>query len=137
MKDALRIVQIIRAAMLFSIVIYAVLITQLPSNVRPNAVIYYAIALVCVWILAALFLFRRKLVKASEYVLAGNPDDAAAQKRWRTGHVLTYVFSEAIALYGVVLHFLGFTTAQVAPFLIAGFLLIVFYSPRLPAISRE
>lgn len=123
--------------MLVSIAIYALLIKRFPSNSQAHPVIYYVIVLVAVWIVVGLLRFRRKLVKRSEDVLVTNPDDLLAQKQWRTGYLLTYAFSEAIALYGVLLHFLGFRMAQVAPFLIAGVALIVFYSPRLPTSSRE
>ena len=137
MEGARTTLQIVRVAMLFGIAIYLFIIKQLPTHARANAVIYFSFGLVAFWILLGLFAFRQKLIKRSENVLASNPDDAVAQKQWRTGYLRTYAFSEAIALYGVVLHFLGFTMAQVAPFLIAGFLLIVFYSPRLPVRSRE
>jgi F0F1-type ATP synthase membrane subunit c/vacuolar-type H+-ATPase subunit K len=126
-----------RIAMLFSIMIYGVMIKFVPSNVQANPVIFYVIVLLAIWIVAALFLFQRKYVKASESVLARDSGDLLAQKRWRLGYFLTYAFSEAIALYGVVLHFLGFTAAQVAPFLIAGAVLILFYSPRLPVSSAN
>jgi hypothetical protein len=100
-------------------------------------VIYYVIVLVAVWIVLGLLSFRRKLGKRSEDVLATNPDDPVAQKQWRTGYLVTYAFSEAIALYGVLLHFLGFKMTQVAPFLVAGAMLILIYSPRPPAISQR
>ncbi len=137
MERARGTLQILRAGMLVSIAIYALLIKQFPSNSQANPVVYYVIALVAVWIVVALLRFRRKLVKRSEDVLVINPDDLLAQKQWRTGYLLTYAFSEAIALYGVLLHFLGFKMAQVAPFLIAGVALLLFYSPRLPTSSRK
>jgi hypothetical protein len=43
---------------------------------------------------------------------------------------VTYCLSEAIALYGMVLHFLGFGLSQIVPFFIAGLGLIIFYWPR-------
>lgn len=122
--------------MLSSIAVYAFIIKQFPSNAQANPIIYYALLLLAIWVLVGLFLFRQKFVKASENVLVTNPGDLVAQKRWRTGYLIMYAFSDAIALYGVVLHFLGFRTTQVAPFLIAGFLLIVFYPPTVPATSR-
>jgi hypothetical protein len=131
-EGARRALQIIRATMLFSILIYGVMIKLLPSNARPNLTIYYVIIVVAVWILVGLFRFRRKLIKPSESILVNNPGDPLALKQWRTGYLLTYAFSEAIAVYGILLHFLGFGTAQVLPFLIVGAVLILFYSPRLP-----
>jgi hypothetical protein len=127
----------LRIGMLVSISIYALLIKQFPSSSHANPVVYYVIVLVAVWIVVGLQRFRRRLVKRSEGVLATSPEDPVAQRQWRTGYLLTYAFSEAIALYGVLLHFLGFRMAQVAPFLVAGAILILFYSPHRPAISQQ
>jgi len=44
-------------------------------------------------------------------------------------------FCESIVLYGVVLHFIGFTFAHISPLLIAGFVLMSFFSPRRPVES--
>ena len=121
--------------MLVSILIYVFMIKQLTSNQRPKMTTYYAILVVVVWILFGLFRFRRKLVKKSELVLVSSPDDPVALRRWKSGYILTYAFSQGIAGYGLVLHFLGFGIGLVAPFLVAGFGLIVFYSPRLQAKS--
>ncbi|MGA9304770.1 MAG: hypothetical protein WBW31_05120 [Candidatus Sulfotelmatobacter sp.] len=38
--------------------------------------------------------------------------------------------SEAIVLYGVMLHFMGFALSQVAPFFIAGAVLMLFLGPK-------
>lgn len=75
-------------------------------------------------------------MKPSEEVLATNAMDAVAVRRWQTGQLITYAFAEAIALYGLVLHFLGFTHIEVVPFLVVGFLLILFFQPRLPVATR-
>jgi F0F1-type ATP synthase membrane subunit c/vacuolar-type H+-ATPase subunit K len=85
---------------------------------------------------AVIFLLRRKLVKSAEQILSVQPDDTAALARWRAGYLITYAFSEAIPLYGLVLHFMGFAFAQVLPFFVAGFVVILFYAPRLPAPTR-
>jgi hypothetical protein len=130
---ARKLLQIVRLAMLLSIVIYAILVKQLPATAHANPLVYRILTLVAIGVLCSLLLLRRKLVKPSEDALANTPEDAVAIRRWQSGYLMTYAFSEAIALYGVVLHFMGFTLAQVAPFLIAGFVLILFYSPRLPA----
>jgi len=127
--------QVIRAAMLFSIAIYGFIIKQLPSSTHANPLVYPVIALIAAWVFVCIFFFRRKLVKSSETILAVSPEDLVALRRWRTGYLIIYAFSEAIALYGMVLHFLGFSSVQIAPFLIAGIALILSFAPRLPAIS--
>jgi hypothetical protein len=123
--------------MLFSILIYGFMIKQLPiQRAKPSSIIYLAIALLSVSIIRSLFFFRKKLIKPSEDVLAVNAVDAVAVRRWQTGQLITYAFAEAIAVYGLLLHFLGLTHVQVVPFLVVSFLLILFFPPRLPVPTR-
>lgn len=129
--------QIVRFGVLLSILIYGFMIKQFPiQHAKPNPIIYVAIAVLSLSIIRSLFFFRKKLVKPSEHVLTVDATDAVAVRRWQTGQLFTYSFAEAIALYGMLLHFLGFTPVQVVPFLVVGFLLIVFFPPRLPAPIR-
>jgi hypothetical protein len=129
--------QIVRFVMLFSILIYAVMVKQLAvEHSNPSLVIYLVVAGLAVSIIGILFFFRAKFVQPSEGVLATDPTDSVAVRRWQTGHLITYGFGEAIALYGMVLHFIGFTHAQVAPFFVVGFLLIAIFPPRQPELAR-
>lgn len=121
--------------MLVSMLIYAFMVKWFPANNRPNSAIYYVVVAVAVWMLIGLLRFRKKWVKKSELVLVNSPDDPDALRRWKSGYIVTYAFSEAMAVYGLMLHFLGFGAGQVVPLLVAGFGLIMFYSPRLPAKS--
>lgn len=136
MEAARRMMQIMRGAFLFSIVLYAVMTKIVPASVAPNLLMFRALALLSMASVAMIFLLRRKLVKPAEQILSAQPEDAGALARWRTGYLITYAFSEAIALYGLVLHFTGVAFAQVLPFFIAGFVLILFYAPRRPAPTR-
>lgn len=45
------------------------------------------------------------------------------------GHIVIYAISLSIALYGLMLDFMGFSMPAVAPFLLAGFALILFFRP--------
>jgi hypothetical protein len=136
MDAARRMVQIIQGAFLFSIALYAVMTNILPAKVMPNVLLFRVLALLSMATVAVIFLLRRKLVKSAEQTLSVQPDDTDALARWRAGYLITYAFSEAIALYGLVLHFMGFAFVQVLPFFIAGFVLILFYVPRRPAPAR-
>lgn len=129
--------QILRLAMLLSILIYGFMIKQFPSpHAKPNPIIYVVVVLLSASVVRSLFFFRKKLVKPSEEVLVTNAMDSGAIRRWQTGQLITYAFAEAVAIYGMLLHFLGFTHIQVVPFLVVGFLLILFFPPRLPAATR-
>jgi hypothetical protein len=136
MEAARRMMQIIQGAFLFSIALYAVMTKMLPANAAPNVVVFKILVLLAVGNVVAIFVLRRKLVKSAEQTLSVQPDDADAVARWRSGYIITYAFSEVVALYGLVLHFTGFTFVQVLPFFIAGFVLILFYAPRRPAPAR-
>jgi hypothetical protein len=70
------------------------------------------------------------MVAPAEAVLRLQPDDAASTIRWRTGCIVTYALSEAVALFGLMLRITGFALSQVAVFYIAGILLLLFFSPR-------
>ena len=136
MEAARRMMQIIQGAFLMSIALYAVMTKILPASVAPNVLLFKMLSLLSIVTVAAIFLLRGKLVKSAEQILSVQPDDTAALARWRSGYVITYAFSEVIALYGLVLHFMGFAFVQVLPFFIAGFVMILFYAPRRPAPTR-
>jgi hypothetical protein len=133
MEAALRVLGIVRYALMTSIVIYFFLVMWLPSTASPNPVIFYALTLLAVTLVAVVFVFRRVFVTRSEKALTVQPDDRKALAQWRTGYLVIYCLSESVVLYGVVLHFLGFSASQVAPFYLAGFLLILFFAPRRPS----
>lgn len=96
-----------------------------------EVIIVFALSLV-----AWMFFFRRKFITAAETVLLSQPDHPTALARLRTGYILIWASSEAIALYGLVLRYMGFTFSQVIPLLMGGFLLMLFMPPRRPAESR-
>lgn len=136
MEAARRMMQIIQGAFLFSIVLYTLMTKMLPANVAPNVLIFKVLSLLAMANVVIIFLVRQKLVKSAEQTLSAQPEDSDALGRWRTGYLITYAFSEAIALYGLVLHFMGFAFTQVLLFFIASFVMILFYAPRRPAPAR-
>src|SRR6476661_9156130 len=136
MEAARRMMQIIQGAFLFSIVLYTPMTKMLPANVAPNVLIFKVLSLLAMANVVIIFLVRQKLVKSAEQTLSAQPEDSDALARWRTGYLITYAFSEAIALYGLVLHFMGFAFTQVLLFFIAGFVMILFYAPRRTASAR-
>lgn len=65
---------------------------------------------------------RRTIAKPAEMALQGDPENAAALRRWRTGYTTTLALREAVVLYGVVIRgnpgFLRFS---------AGIVLVLFF----------
>src|SRR5207247_7724052 len=122
---------IVIIVMLISIVIYVLVVelTAHPAKLA-NLVVYYAMTLMVVAMVVTMFLVRRVMVIRGEQTLAQKPEDRVSLNRWRAGYIATYAVCEAIALYGLVLRFLSFSLAQVMPFYVAGFVLLVFFRPR-------
>jgi hypothetical protein len=132
MQTARRFIQTVRFFMLGSIVLYGYIAWRLPSSAAPNAFLFKVLTVLSIVLVVLIFAMRRIQVLPVEATLAVNPEDAAALSRWRQGYIVSYALSEAIVLYGLVLHFLGFPLARVIPFLASGFMLILLLRPRLP-----
>ncbi len=124
----------VRLAMLASIVIYGFIGYRAPQRVAPAPTLFYSLMIISVSCVGSVRFFRRRFVLRSEVALATQPDDPGALGRWRAGYIVIWALCEAIVLYGLLLRFLGFV--QVLPFLIAGFVLMLFFSPRRPVESR-
>jgi hypothetical protein len=116
-----------------TIVMYGWVVFRIPSSATPHSILLRALTVVAVSMVILIFVIRKIQVLPAEAILQTQPQDARALARLRMGYLLTYALSLSIALYGLVLHFLGFSTAQIAPFFIAGFALIVFFGPKMNA----
>jgi hypothetical protein len=124
--------QTIRFALLGSIVLYffVSLYSPVPSNGSPQ--MFGILALTSAVIAAAVFVLRGKVLGPSATLAATQPEDATAMSLWRTAHIITWALCEVIAMYGLLLRYLGSTITQAAPFFVAGFLLILLLGPRRP-----
>lgn len=109
---------------------YALAVWRLPSSATPNPVMLRVITAVCVSEVVIVFVMRRLRLSPVEAILANQPEDAKALARLRQSYVITYAISLSIALYGLVLHFLGFSVREVAPFFLVGIVLILFFRPK-------
>jgi hypothetical protein len=125
----------VRWALLASIGFYVIVCLRAQVNHAPKPIVLYVIMLIALNLVASMFFFRRKFIIAAETVLSVTPDEPRALARLRTGYVVIWALSEAIVLYGLVLHYMSFSFAQVSPFFMGGFVLMLFMSPRPPAES--
>ena len=135
MGPARKTVQMIRIAMLVSIAVYVFIgkIMAPAMAPAPNRNLYFALTLVAITTVGMIFAVRRLFVVRSEATLAAQPEDTAALNRWRSGYIIMFALSEAVALFGLVLQILGFVFFDVAPFYIAGFVLMLLFGPRRPS----
>jgi hypothetical protein len=119
--------------MLGSILLYAVAGKIISFAVHPvDSSLSYVFTTVGVALVGMIFVVRRTLVLRPAEDLASRPDDSISLSHWKSGYIATYVLCEALALFGLVLRFLGFTFQQSLPFYVAGFVLLLFFGPREP-----
>ena len=134
MDTSLKLLRIVRLFLLASIVLYAVVAEHYgPGPKAQDPLVFYAITGVAISLIATIFFIRRGRLAKLEKILSSNQEDIAALKLWRATCLLIFMAYEAIALYGVVLRFLGFPFLQVAPFYIVGFVLMLYFGPRRPS----
>jgi low temperature requirement protein LtrA len=133
MESSLKLLRIVHLALLASIVFYAVLAELAhPAPGATTKTFLYVITGVALFAIEGIFFYRRRKLKPSEKVLSVTPDDVAALKTWRTAYIIIYALCQSVALYGVVLRSVKFSFPQVAAFYIAGFVLLLYFSPRRP-----
>jgi len=125
--DSLKNLKVIRIAMLATVVFYGVIATLVPSNGEPNPVVFYAFAAIAIIEVAGIFVLRHIV---SPQIATLSPPDEKVSVKPETALIIIYCLSEAVALYGLVLHFFGFSLSQVAPFFFAGLVLLFFFEPR-------
>jgi hypothetical protein len=136
-ENAIKIVRVIQIVMLLSVAMFVLAGEMVGSIPRlSNPTLFYALSLATITIVGVILVVRRTLVLQSAVTLAARPNDVATLNRWRAGYVMTYVLSEAIAMFGLLLRLIGFSLSQVASFYIAGFILLLFFGPRRPVTAE-
>jgi hypothetical protein len=136
MKSALRTLRVLQWMMLGSIVLYVVVGEAVgPPAKAVDPSLSYVFSTASVALVGVIFVVRRTLVSRSAESLASHPDDPLTLRHWKSGYVATYVLCEVLALFGLVLRFMGFNFQQSLPFYIGGFVLLFFFGPREP-VSR-
>jgi hypothetical protein len=131
-ETSVRQLRIIHAAMLFSIVLYAFISSRAPLRPTPPPVVLYVIAGVCVANLGVILVLRNKLLANRGPVPAVQADSNVAIARWRSACIITWALCESIALFGLVLRYMGFAMTQAMIFFVAGFVLMALFAPRRP-----
>jgi len=135
MDAALRIVRMIRVALMASIVLYALIgeVVERDATSQPDTTLYFVVTFLAIADVGVIVVMRRQLVVPAETTLAKQPGDLLALTRWRTGYIVIYGLSEAVALFGLVLRILGFSLSHVATFYAVGLILMMFFGPRRPS----
>lgn len=124
--------RIVHAAMLISILLYAVIATLVPASAIAPPRIGSAVTLLAAITVGAVFLLRSALLRPAEHALAVEPASSKASIRWQTAYLILFALSEVVALYGLILHFLGFPLSNSLPFFVFGLALLALFTPSLP-----
>jgi hypothetical protein len=133
MESASRLLRLVQIAMLVSIALYVFVGEEAAGRVAaPNTTMFHVVSFVSISIVGAIFVVRRTLVLPSEVQLREKPGDGALLARWRSGYICTYALCEALALFGLVLRMVGFVLAQVWPYYVGGFALMLVSAARAP-----
>jgi hypothetical protein len=138
MNSSVKYVRTIHTLLLCSIALYVLVgeeVIRTHPRVAPGASMYYIFTIAGVAMVLSTFAVRMLLVKKVESSLAQDPANQALLHRWRGAYIVSYAFSEIVAVFGFALRLLGFTLSQVASFYVAGVLLLLFMRPRRKAAS--
>ena len=138
MRATVRTLRLVQWAMLASILLYGVEGEIAGSSAgSANASLSYIFTTAGVAMVGVIFVVRRTLVFRSAERLAVRPDDSVTLSHWRTGYLATYALCEGLALFGLILRFLGCSFRQCLPFYIGGFVLLFFFGPREPGSNES
>jgi len=102
MEPQRKLLQTVRIALLVSIALYVFIGERIGRSTQstPDRNVYFAITLFAITTVGMTFAVWRLFVLRSEVILADQPEDTAALKRWRTGYIITYTLCETVALFG-------------------------------------
>jgi F0F1-type ATP synthase membrane subunit c/vacuolar-type H+-ATPase subunit K len=134
MTKALQTLRMVQWSMLASIVLYGIVgeaVGPAPRGVDPA--LSYLFATLSVAIVGAILVVRRTLVLRAAESLATHPEDSLSINHWRTGYIITYALSEALALFGLILRLRGSPAQASVSYYLGGFVLLLFFRPKQPA----
>jgi len=133
MDKALKTLRAVQWTLLGSIFLYGLLGELVGRTARGiDPTVSYVFTTLGVAIVGVIFVVRRTLVWRAAESLANHPDDTLSLSHWRTGYFATYGLCEALALFGLVLRFLGCNFQQCVPYYIGGLVLLFFFRPQQP-----
>ena len=134
MRNALKLLRTLQRTLLGSVVLYAIVGEVVgPLERSANPTLSYVLTTVGVAVVGMILVVRRTLVLRSATTLAEKPEDGVSLNHWKTGYIATYALCETLALFGLILRFMGFGFQHSVPFYVGGFVLLFFFAPRPPS----
>lgn len=132
-QKTLQAARLIHLALLFAAFAYLALpfVVGAPKTTVPPPAVVMAMGLVAVSTMGAAYFIRARLVQPAGEKLAGNPEDAGAASRWRTGVIISLAFCETVALFGFALRFIGGSWNVCGIFYAVGIFFLLAWRPKL------
>ncbi|MEI6614370.1 MAG: hypothetical protein WCL37_05695 [Chrysiogenales bacterium] len=126
-----RITMIISLSLLASIVVYGLIAYLHKGNFRFSKGVYdvYGILNIVAIVLVIVVLAVRKTIYFSPRLVNDDYTLTALLQRWRTIDIVLLSFAELIALFGLVITFLGMPFVRTFHFFVAAFLLTMILMP--------
>jgi hypothetical protein len=131
-QQSLRNIRIVHFAFLTTPALLYFVLATIPITVKGEpSFIPAVLAALAVSEVGIATVFRNKLIRPALEKLQQSPQDSAALAQWLRGNILSFAFALTVVLYGFVLRVLGFSWNIAAWFFVAGFFLLLLWTPRL------
>jgi len=131
-SETLRNVRIIHFAFLAAPALLFFAVATLPIDAKPQVTFLPAVlAVLAVSEVGIATGFRAKLLRPAVAKLEQSPGDSLALAQWQRGQLLSMALATTVVLYGVVIRVTGFSWNIAAWFFVAGFFLLLWWTPRL------
>jgi hypothetical protein len=134
MQETLRMLRIVHAALLVFIALqpWVVEIVFASPAGSPDRTFVAAVAFVALLCASIAIVVRIRTLRPAYRALRMNPDDALSAKKWRAGSIISYALALSVPMFGARLRTMGASIAQVVPFYVGGFVLMLVWWPRRP-----
>ncbi|MGP8156151.1 MAG: hypothetical protein ACLQMT_04760 [Candidatus Acidiferrales bacterium] len=134
LQGTLRMLRTTHGLLMLFIVFCVVRVHMVPAqNAEPLSTnILLLLGVIAIALLVFAQVIRSRRLRLAFETLRTKPDDAESLARWRYGVIFSDVMAVAVVLYGYVIHFMGGTNREAAPFFIAGAVAMLVWWPREP-----
>jgi hypothetical protein len=133
-QGILRSLRMLYGSLLASIVLYVYVMKLMPVQVSEplNPLVPWILGVLAAADLSMAQVIRSRKLSLALETLRTKPDDVRALGQWRIGAIISVALASSVALFGLVLHFIGGSTWQVAPFMVAGAVAMLIWWPQGP-----
>jgi hypothetical protein len=107
-----------------------------PQHTPPAPAFYKMIIVVAVVESGVAVFLRSKLNQMTDELWQKSPESKEALSRWFASNIIPWALCLSIALYGLVMRYVGSSLGEVSPFFAVGFVLMLCLPPRRPVEMR-